>query len=619
MVNSGGLTLLFNQAGDSTPEELATATQVQGPVLPILREKPTTELVKVTEEMKSFKTFAKIRLERTNKHHQGARLKKAAEAEKLGIDVGVGPGFKGSVQKWDLSRIASSSGYDGHEEVLNDICVQASTERTASCDGTIHVWNSQSGKNISVITEHAENSRQYRSSLTFVSRIHFEQADMLDFSSLGSGILSSTYDGSLYTCMHHLETVNRLVSGTGNGSLRFIDMNEGQKLHLWRSDPVETSFPSFISSICSCGSTKMQANEGAASPSWIAAGLSSGHCRLLNTRSGNIITSWQAHKGYVTKVYRIPNGWQWAYWVSPLSYSFNALAINEFFAQRWMNKLENDKSSKLGVAILQNIGLTPDRNLFWIGSAALLSLAVGIPRIPKIVDEQNPATWMLDVTSVAAELSLGIDLAQHYKSSSVYQFIQTYMTHIIVGMGVGGLDVICVKQKPSSTISPTDLRGYLEDLRDCMFSDGPVFLYQKGSPKIANKRFWKFLIVCCSHTLCSLPTSQKLQAKIRKQKVEKIVWAKGGMFAVMRRQLNHDEEPIWQKVLKEAETCAKKKTKTSKILKDNVVKVDQDLHQKFIDNTMDKNNGGNEDDGGNINKEGGFGNEGCYGIKIVEI
>ncbi|GKD52095.1 60S ribosomal protein L13-1-like protein, partial [Tanacetum coccineum] len=75
------------KAGDSTLEELATATQVQGPVLPILREKPTTELVKVTEEMKSFKTFAKIRLERTNKRHQSARLKKAAEAEKLGIDA----------------------------------------------------------------------------------------------------------------------------------------------------------------------------------------------------------------------------------------------------------------------------------------------------------------------------------------------------------------------------------------------------------------------------------------------------------------------------------------------------------------------------------------------------
>ncbi|KAL3500114.1 hypothetical protein ACH5RR_039207 [Cinchona calisaya] len=70
------------KAGDSSPEELATATQVQGAYLPISREKHTMELVKVTQEMKSFKAYDKLRLERTNERHVGARLKKAAEAEK---------------------------------------------------------------------------------------------------------------------------------------------------------------------------------------------------------------------------------------------------------------------------------------------------------------------------------------------------------------------------------------------------------------------------------------------------------------------------------------------------------------------------------------------------------
>lgn len=70
------------QAGDSAPEELATATQVQGPYMPILREKPSIELVKVTDEMKAFKAYAKLRVERMNERHVGARMKKAAEAEK---------------------------------------------------------------------------------------------------------------------------------------------------------------------------------------------------------------------------------------------------------------------------------------------------------------------------------------------------------------------------------------------------------------------------------------------------------------------------------------------------------------------------------------------------------
>ncbi|XP_015061851.1 60S ribosomal protein L13-1 [Solanum pennellii] len=70
------------KAGDSSAEELANATQVQGPYLPIVREQPAIELVKVTDEMKSFKAYGKLRIERTNARHFGARLKRAAEAEK---------------------------------------------------------------------------------------------------------------------------------------------------------------------------------------------------------------------------------------------------------------------------------------------------------------------------------------------------------------------------------------------------------------------------------------------------------------------------------------------------------------------------------------------------------
>ncbi|CAL9068481.1 unnamed protein product [Musa banksii] len=74
--------LKLSLAGDSSPEELATATQVQGPYLPIVREQPSVELVKVTDEMKSFKAYAKLRVERMNERQVGVRMKKAAEAEK---------------------------------------------------------------------------------------------------------------------------------------------------------------------------------------------------------------------------------------------------------------------------------------------------------------------------------------------------------------------------------------------------------------------------------------------------------------------------------------------------------------------------------------------------------
>ncbi|XP_052190320.1 MACPF domain-containing protein At4g24290-like [Diospyros lotus] len=60
----------------------------------------------------------------------------------------------------------------------------------------------------------------------------------------------------------------------------------------------------------------------------------------------------------------------------------------------------------------------------------------------------------------------------HWNPASLSRFIQTYGTHIIVGMAVGGQDLLCLKQKPSSTIPHAELKQCLEDLGDCLFSDG---------------------------------------------------------------------------------------------------------------------------------------------------
>ncbi|THG19988.1 hypothetical protein TEA_001816 [Camellia sinensis var. sinensis] len=94
--------------------------------------------------------------------------------------------FKGIVQKWDLSRINCTSGYYGHEEVLNDICVLSSHERVASCDGTVHVWNSQTAysahvwKLISIFAESSANSAHVASPSTSTSKINTNQPNMLN-------------------------------------------------------------------------------------------------------------------------------------------------------------------------------------------------------------------------------------------------------------------------------------------------------------------------------------------------------------------------------------------------------------------------------------------------------
>ncbi|KDP32563.1 hypothetical protein JCGZ_13113 [Jatropha curcas] len=55
--------------------------------------------------------------------------------------------------------------------------------------------------------------------------------------------------------------------------------------------------------------------------------------------------------------------------------------------------------------------------------------------------------------------------------ASLARFIRSFGTHIIVGMAVGGQDLICVRQKPTSPIPPAELRKHLEDLGDFLFSD----------------------------------------------------------------------------------------------------------------------------------------------------
>eukprot|EP00257_Ricinus_communis_P016496 XP_015574682.1 protein GFS12 [Ricinus communis] len=235
-------------------------------------------------------------------HHGALRSLAVSQDECMVFTAGIGPGFKGTVQKWELSRINCISGYYGHEEVVNDICVLSSSGRIASCDGTIHVWNSRTGKVLSVFAEPSADSAHLASPSSSASKFNVDNPNMLNSNTLSGGLLTSAFDGSLYTCMHHLESLEMLVVGTGNGSLRFIDVAQGRNLHLWRGETIESAFPSLVSAICSCGSDKTPADGTFASSSWIASGLSSGHCRIFDVRSGNVVASWRAHDGYVTKL-----------------------------------------------------------------------------------------------------------------------------------------------------------------------------------------------------------------------------------------------------------------------------------------------------------------------------
>ncbi|KAM0890720.1 hypothetical protein ACQ4PT_026875 [Festuca glaucescens] len=73
----------------------------------------------------------------------------------------------------------------------------------------------------------------------------------------------------------------------------------------------------------------------------------------------------------------IPEWWIWGYWISPLVYGYNALAVNEFYSPRWMNKFDkNGVPKRLGMAMLEGANIFTDKNWFWIGAAGLLGFTI---------------------------------------------------------------------------------------------------------------------------------------------------------------------------------------------------------------------------------------------------
>ncbi|KAH9321630.1 hypothetical protein KI387_016269 [Taxus chinensis] len=80
--------------------------------------------------------------------------------------------------------------------------------------------------------------------------------------------------------------------------------------------------------------------------------------------------------GFVVSREDIPSWWIWAYWCSPVSYSQNALAVNEFLAPRWNKRSSTTSNKTLGHAIIEARGLFAEAKFYWIGVGALIGFCV---------------------------------------------------------------------------------------------------------------------------------------------------------------------------------------------------------------------------------------------------
>ena len=55
-----------------------------------------------------------------------------------------------------------------------------------------------------------------------------------------------------------------------------------------------------------------------------------------------------------------------------------------------------------------------------VANNILLCFVKGINGVRKIKGGCNPATWMLEVTTISQEENLGVDYAEIYKNSNLY-------------------------------------------------------------------------------------------------------------------------------------------------------------------------------------------------------
>ncbi|KAL1301216.1 hypothetical protein HN51_045864 [Arachis hypogaea] len=78
----------------------------------------------------------------------------------------------------------------------------------------------------------------------------------------------------------------------------------------------------------------------------------------------------------------------------------------------------------------------------------------------------------LEKTQVVLQDYVKNAVPSSWDPAALARFIEKYGTHVIVGVKVGGTDIIFAKQQYSSTLQPADVQKKLKEIADKFFSDG---------------------------------------------------------------------------------------------------------------------------------------------------
>ncbi|XP_057960203.1 pleiotropic drug resistance protein 1-like [Malania oleifera] len=75
--------------------------------------------------------------------------------------------------------------------------------------------------------------------------------------------------------------------------------------------------------------------------------------------------------GFILSRVDVKAWWKWGYWISPMMYGQNAIAVNEFLGNSWRHVPPNS-TEPLGVQVLKSRGVFPQAHWYWLGVGALI-------------------------------------------------------------------------------------------------------------------------------------------------------------------------------------------------------------------------------------------------------
>ncbi|KAI3848811.1 hypothetical protein MKW92_046664 [Papaver armeniacum] len=91
---------------------------------------------------------------------------------------------------------------------------------------------------------------------------------------------------------------------------------------------------------------------------------------VANTVASFVLVILLAFSGFVLSRVNVKKWWIWGYWISPLMYGMNGLAVTELLGHSW-DKFVFGVTDKLGIAVLRSRGFYTGPYWYWLGVGAL--------------------------------------------------------------------------------------------------------------------------------------------------------------------------------------------------------------------------------------------------------